>query len=443
MKKTLNILLFIILLFAFSPFAIFAQEEEEAEESEKIDKNIVYMESVELSDTLSENETKAENVERGSMKTIAGMSLSLFMSACPDCFEGELPEELEGRGLTNIVDGQIAKLFNNQPRVDLVAHLADEWVPGYKHVGDSVYAGGFGDLENTKIAGLWTKTRNIAYLGYVIIMIIVGFMIMFRNKIGGQVMVTVSNSIPRIVVSLILVTFSFGIIGLIIDFGGVVRSIIDSIYFGGESGIDVHNPFFLVGGFLGRNEGTAITSALGIAGIVIMIVKTFNPLGLLLSLMGLVVLCVVLWGAIKLWITLLKSYFGMLINIVTAPLAILFGSLPGNEASLFNVFKSALRNVLAFPLAYAIVNLPYVLEDQGVVLSFPETLVHASTDDTTFLPNLLIEIAKVMAIYAAAAAPEILKAIIPATGSKAGEEIGKALKENVSKTPLIGGLFKS
>lgn len=445
MKKIIKLVTTVILLLLSLPVLVMAQEVGTLKEEDRIDKNLVYEKSVELSDGLSENETKAENIERGSMKTVAGMSLGLFMSGCPDCFKGydKLDEDVKDAGLTRIVENKISQLFDNQPRVDVVAHLTNEWVPGYKELGSTVYAAGYKDLADTNITGLWTKTRNIAYLGYVLVMIVVGFMIMFRNKIGGQTMVTIGNSIPRIVISLVLVTFSFAIIGLIIDFGGVIRRVVESIYFSSEgSGIPVHNPLHLVGSFLEKSPTTTVSSTLGIAGIVVMIINAFHPVGLLLSILGLVVLGMVLWGAIKLWITLLKAYFGILVNVVVAPLSILFGSLPGNEGSIMNIFKSALRNVLVFPLAFAIVNLPYVLEKESVSLVFPESLVGTSTSETEFLPNLLIQLAKVVAIYAAATAPDMLKAIIPSTASKSSEGIAEAVKGGISKVPFLGGMFK-
>ena len=86
-------------------------------------------------------------------------------------------------------------------------------------------------LMGLGIDKIWQKTRNIAYMAYVVVVIVIGFMIMFRNKIGGQTMVTVGNSIPQLVLGLFLVTFSFAIVGLFLDFGrvgiGVVHSFFD------------------------------------------------------------------------------------------------------------------------------------------------------------------------------------------------------------------------
>nr|MBP6922014.1 hypothetical protein [Candidatus Dojkabacteria bacterium] len=299
-----------------------------------------------------------------------------------------------------------------------------------------------------KIVDLWSFTRNLAYAFYVVIMIVIGFMIMFRNKIGGQVMVTLGNSIPKIVISLVLVTFSFAIIGIIIDIGGILRNVISNLYYpdNSELAINVHNPFQLLGGFWGKNlieplAGFLPEGNLNLIGWVGHILKNLGQtiLNLVLSILA---TGFVLFGAIKLWIMLVKTYFSLIINVVTAPLTIAMGSLPGNDSSLTNTFKSAARNVLVFPVAFAIVNLPYVLDNAGVSLKFPESLVGVDTTSGTFLPTLILGLAKVLAIFTAATAPEIVKSIIPATASKSGVDSAGAIKGALSKVPLLGGMFK-
>ncbi|MGI6443646.1 MAG: hypothetical protein ACOX06_01410 [Candidatus Dojkabacteria bacterium] len=100
-------------------------------------------------------------------------------------------------------------------RLNEQARMAVEQKSGFEYLHDSI-----------QLSALWSITRNIAYLFFVIAMIVIGFMIMFRNKIGGQVMVTVSNSIPRIIICLILVTFSFAISGIMLDLGKMAMNVI-------------------------------------------------------------------------------------------------------------------------------------------------------------------------------------------------------------------------
>ncbi len=74
---------------------------------------------------------------------------------------------------------------------------------------------GFAALQ--PVQALWSVFRNISYIGFVIVFVIMGFMIMFRAHISPQAVATVQDSIPRIIIALILVTFSYAIAGLLID----------------------------------------------------------------------------------------------------------------------------------------------------------------------------------------------------------------------------------
>lgn len=84
-----------------------------------------------------------------------------------------------------------------------------------------VYAQGTGyqrlSMANSLIRPLWTATRNIAYLIATVLIIASGFMVMLRTRISPQLSVTVQMIIPRIVITLFLVTFSFAIAGFVID----------------------------------------------------------------------------------------------------------------------------------------------------------------------------------------------------------------------------------
>ena len=51
-------------------------------------------------------------------------------------------------------------------------------------------------------------------------------MVMFRANISPQAVATVQDSLPRIVIALVLVTFSYAIVGLMIDLMFVILNII-------------------------------------------------------------------------------------------------------------------------------------------------------------------------------------------------------------------------
>lgn len=409
-------------------------------------------------------DAKGENSVQFNMKSMYSILNLLFVKTCPSCTKEagqrvaanpNVPSELKA-GVIDTVDKGITAMVTSTPSVDVVAHLADEWVPGYANT-TSVYADGYGDLKGSNIIALWSKVRDISYVIYVTIMIVIGFMIMFRHKIGGQAMVTLGNSIPRLIVSLILVTFSFAIMGLLIDLGGLIMKLVAFVIYGApDKGITVDNPFALFGNFFsgsgGDFFGETVFGKTGLAGIVTgllegvigsnLISKGLGWIagGIVTVLFGLIIIGVVLVGAFKLWFTMIKAYVTLIINVIVSPFLIMLGAFPGNAHMTENVFKSAFRSILVFPIAYGIVNLPYMAELEGIKLGFPSSLTN-STGDVT-VSALILGVVKIFAVYAAASAPEIALAIIPSTESKAASDAMGAMKAKMSGLPFLGGLFK-
>ena len=81
----------------------------------------------------------------------------------------------------------------------------------------SNYAPGVGYNVLTPVIGLWEYSRNIVYGVYIIILIVIAFLVLLRQPLGGQEVITIANSLPSIIISIILVTFSYPICGLFID----------------------------------------------------------------------------------------------------------------------------------------------------------------------------------------------------------------------------------
>jgi len=76
---------------------------------------------------------------------------------------------------------------------------------------------GFNLMKTTQ--PIWQVFRNITYILFVFILVGMGFAIMFRVKISPQAVITFQSALPRIVIALILITFSYAIVGLLIDIG--------------------------------------------------------------------------------------------------------------------------------------------------------------------------------------------------------------------------------
>lgn len=84
-------------------------------------------------------------------------------------------------------------------------------------ISSSYAAEGIGFASIKPIMGLWKVFRDISYMLLVLFLIAIGFMIMFRVKINPQTIISVENSLPKVAVVMILITFSFAIAGFLID----------------------------------------------------------------------------------------------------------------------------------------------------------------------------------------------------------------------------------
>lgn len=381
----------------------------------------------------------------------------------------EIPEDMK-QGLLGFTDNAATYAYVNYPSSSISDHLAEEWIPGYKASTSSTYAAdgesisGYETLMNSGIAPLWSKIRNLAYVFFVIIMIAVGFMIMFRSKIGGQTLVTLGNFLPGVITSLILITFSFAIAGLLIDLGGIITSLIAGIYDGNVVGINSIWKIFvslfiegtaktalLSGGTGASVLGLGLLAKVGAATIAGVSASTvLAGVGLIGILLMLLIAGIIFIGGIKVLITLYKAFFGILLGVVIAPIQIMIGAFPGKSYSTSNWFKSLLKNVLTFPMVFAIVNLPnFIASQTGIELSLPAKLSGAINDgDNISLTNggigafVTMFVLRIVVLYFAAEAPKYLEAWFPSDTPKPVAEGLANAKASLSKIPLVGGVFK-
>jgi len=93
----------------------------------------------------------------------------------------------------------------------------------------SYAAEGIGLAAIKPYTNLWKIFRDLSYMLLVLVLIAIGFMIMFRMKMNPQTVISVENALPKIVVSLILITFSFAIAGFMIDLTYILIALIISI----------------------------------------------------------------------------------------------------------------------------------------------------------------------------------------------------------------------
>ncbi len=390
-----------------------------------------------------------------------------------------IPYDLK-RGLLGMAEDAGTTAYAIYPKVNVGEHLAQQWVPGYKDEVTSLYAqnsasghiSGYEELMNSGIVDLWTKTLNLSYIFFVLVMLVAGFMIMFRHKLGGQTMVTLGTILPKIIISLVLATFSFAIAGLIIDIGGIVTGMAAYILGDGEGLSAISNIRGLMASVLGQENtkfGFVVKGVIesfgisdlfkemnsnvpvGLLAIALAVIAFIVPviggaIGSVAMVILLIILGIIFFGAIKVLIVLYKAYFGLLIAVILGPIQITLGAIPGNSNMVGNWIRTVLRNVLVFPVVFFIVNIPNVIANSAIVARFPGKLVFEDPDfyEPTGITagGVFIAIFRVFVLYFAAQAPQFIAAVIPPNTSKGvGDALGAA-KGNLSKIPLVGGLFK-
>ncbi len=285
---------------------------------------------------------------------------------------------------------------------------------------------GFSSLS--PLLPVWVAFRNVVYVIFVIAFMAVGIGIMFRRNIDSKTVMSVQNAIPKIIIVLLLVTFSFAIGGLLVDFMyltmyvmyGIVSSI-DGINIPGLNPIGIvgSTPFGAIGGMGGIKdiaysssrgfgsqisalmEGTIIADIMGIITLTLSgpvgwlstglnvigfgTPNTFNAgneaLGVIGGSIAFLIIAIALFAAlVRLWITLLKAYLFILVDIAIAPLWIAASLIPGSSMSVGSWFRHIMKNIAVFPITFFIFLLGSVMVQvfEGV-----------ATDAAVFVPPFI------------------------------------------------------
>lgn len=151
------------------------------------------------------------------------------------------PESGQVGGAIGFAGNLIAATFTHPPAStgDYLSYMSSKFGIVEKAYAQSAGTG-FNGIK--PLISVWEAFRNITYLFFVIIFALIGFMIMLRVKIDPRTVMTVQNSIPRIIIGLILATFSFAIAGLLIDLMYVVIFLFFGVF--GAMKIDVSTTNF-------------------------------------------------------------------------------------------------------------------------------------------------------------------------------------------------------
>lgn len=292
-----------------------------------------------------------------------------------------------------------------------------------KHAYAATPTGGVGLTSLNPLIIIWKAFRNIAYLIFVVIFVLVGFGIMFRFNIDPRTVMSIENQLPKLIIGLILVTFSFAIAGLCIDIMWILTFFVINLLTGIDcqlvkctadltstvTGNIFQNPFgffnnvapqgFLgvatgVGGSIGdvirglftegnagqlgiippvKNNGDPNCTTFIICGIKDLVTNVvLNDLGsiigailsYIISALGiLVVLIVLLIAMFRIWLSLIIAYGYIITNILLAPFFIVIGMIPGSKVNFTSWLRDILSNLLSFPTVIAILLLGRIVMD--------------------------------------------------------------------------------
>lgn len=251
-----------------------------------------------------------------------------------------------------------------------------------------VYAQGIGFSGLSPLLPLWRAFRNIAYGFLILIMVVIGFMVLFRMKIDPRTVISVQNSLPRIILTLIIITFSYAIVGLLIDamylliFLGVtaIGTAVPelqlpqalSIYTGGSipdlfSAVmaPVPNATSAISAFVGGATYAGIGAVVGAT--IGLVISGFTPPLAFLSvpigtaagagvgvvfgnvLVLFILYLVMLFIFIRLLFLLINAYLQVIVALIFGPLQLMFGAIPNTDV-FGSWFRNLIANLAVFPL---------------------------------------------------------------------------------------------
>lgn len=263
-------------------------------------------------------------------------------------------------GALSYVGTGISSLYQNPPASSLEYLASVKQNLNNKKIIPAAYAQdktvtGYGFSALTPILPIWRVFRNFAYLIFVFLFIYYGFMIMFQMKANPQTIISIQLALPKLVVTLLLITFSYAIAGFLIDLFYVVLGIVFSALHLGQ--VIAQDPALGPRIVSGRSAGLAGSLIMAILYIPFLIPKIISGIlsipPLLATIMAFfllgfsIIIAIILIFAvfityIKIFWMLLKSYVNLILAVIFSPITLLGNALPGSGA-----FGNWVKNIFA------------------------------------------------------------------------------------------------
>jgi len=293
------------------------------------------------------------------------------------------PQQFNIGGILGFTTNTVAVLYNPPASgVQYLAQLKNNFLGG-----KPVYAqNGIGFKGLQPILPIWQSFRNFVYVLFSLLFIIVGIMIILRVKISSQAVISLQTALPNIITTLLLVTFSYAIAGLLIDLiyviQGAVILIIDPSFLGPVKNFfgsipflqnwlpgiaTMTNPNILSTFSMLTLPAVAASLAVGVMAAVItfpisllLAIPTFGasllsaPVagGLVAIIAFLVFTIIVIFNIIKFLLGLFKVYVTLIFSIILAPLQIAMGAFPNSKLNFSSWIMDFVANLAVFPISF-------------------------------------------------------------------------------------------
>ncbi len=287
---------------------------------------------------------------------------------------------------------------------------------------------GYGFCGLDPIFNLWRDLRDFAYALLTILFIAIGIGIMLRFKVDPRTVMTLQNQIPRVIIAILLITFSYAIAGGMIDlmwtatYAGInfisntsnakialcppgpqaINKVIDqrlldepvsftnTIFRGKCDDAGIDNGIVSLSSNVSASFGNLVTqivadllglhigggcSLLDVGGCVTGFFLWFTE-----QIVKLIIIIALLIALFRLWFELIKAYVTFLIFVIMGPLWIVFGLIPGRPLGFEKWLRIIFANLAAFPLVAFMLVFARVIVD-----AVPQTL----NPQNVFVPPLI------------------------------------------------------
>jgi len=265
----------------------------------------------------------------------------------------------------------------------------------------------------------WKLVRNLCFGVFALLMLVVGIMMINRTKLSTQSVVTIQYALPKIIIAIILITFSYPIAALMTTFFYHLGSVLSGAIFSfgwGDITQQIKDQYF---------SGTDFKFGAFVLQILLSVIVTLG-VSMVAILLSLILIFLILIQMIMILVKFFVYYVKMILQIVLAPVSFVYYAIPGNDDAATGWFKKMLALGLSITVLRAVPTLVFFIATT-VVISYPETSMGGNgwgiTDMLTFnspavwmlaLPLMIVYMGLSMTLKLPAQIEEVL------TGKKKG-----------------------